>query len=120
MDPSVTFLALIVILCCLNIMPWIFLCVKRPDRSILDQLEASDSALAGLFQHLMSRVDAMQELGNSATENPLLSILEIFMKQRLNTENLLDRNEYGQFNATTQEDQDQTSTQDHDFFNGTR
>ena len=119
MDASVTFLALIVVLCCLNMVPWIFLCVKRPDRNILDQLEASDSALAGLFQHLLSRVDAVTDLAPSHDDNPIFAIIEMFLKQKMNNSNLIDRDESGQFNGTQNQTETQT-TLDSDFFNGTR
>ena len=116
MDTSV---AIIVVCGLLNLVPWLLLAYFRPDRSILHQLEESDSALAGIFQHVMGRIDEVSAPLNSANENPLMHIVQMFLEQRMNSTNLIDRDDSGRFNATQTQDKAQTRL-DEDFFERTR
>jgi hypothetical protein len=118
MDTSMLILALIVVFGCLNVLPWVFLCVNRPDRSIMEQLQDSDASLAMICQHLLDKVDSFSSPMASANENPLMTIISAFMEQRLNGANTISRDDQGQFNGT-QIEAETTQTRESDFFDGT-
>jgi len=99
-------LTLIIVFGCLNALPWIILCFNRPDRQISNQLTQSDQALAQIFSSLMERVDFLMEAAPEIPENPLMAIVEMFLKQKfegiggLNApESTISREDNGQFNG---------------------
>jgi hypothetical protein len=92
--------------------PWIFLAFRRPDKAVSQQIEVIDSALAHLVQVMLERLDELSDLGSSLAvpaENPLMSILQTILNNRLNDENVYERADNGTFtgqvidNGTTQE-----------------
>lgn len=92
--------------------PWIFLAFRRPDRAVSEQIDVIDSALAHLVQVMLERLDEISDLGSSLaapTENPLMSILQTILNNRLNDENIYERSNDGTFtgqvinSGTTQE-----------------
>lgn len=116
MNTEILMLVVLIVLGCLNALPWLVLLVKRPDNELLNQLQESDEALAGLFNHLLMKVDAMEDMGGGLNDNPLLNIAQMFLKHQFGDENLYGRSINGQFDGT--KEKGTQTTLDSDIFDG--
>jgi ABC-type phosphate transport system auxiliary subunit len=98
-----------VILVCglLNLIPWLLLAYFRPDREIEDKVETIDLGLATIAQALFVRLENLENLATSATENlpenPFASMLAQLFQQRIAGNDLYGRSDDGTFDGTTLE-----------------
>ena len=98
-----------VILVCglLNLIPWLLLAYFRPDREIEEKVETIDSGLATIAQALFVRLENLETIATSATENlpenPFASMLAQLFQQRIAGNDLYGRSDDGTFDGTTLE-----------------
>ena len=90
----------------LNVLPWIFLLIRRPDEEIYEKVVESDEALAKIAQYLIQKMDMLGELAGDLTAPPefdLGSLIGSLIQRNLNpqeNENVYGRNERGEFDGT--------------------
>lgn len=98
--------AVIICLSILNIFPWIFLLIRRPDDEIFEKISESDEALAKIAHYLIQKMDSMAEMAEdlrSPGEFDLGSIIGSMIQRNMglnNSENVYGRNERGEFDGT--------------------
>ena len=103
-------LALAAVLCLsiLNVLPWVFLMIRRPDNEISNQLVESDAALAQLIQIIMAKMESLEETAQDIGGNPgelnIGAIIGQILQSKMNPdgENDYRRNERGEFDGTPQ------------------
>ena len=54
--------AVIIGLSILNILPWIFLLIRRPDEEIYEKVVESDEALAKIAHYLIQKMDSLADM----------------------------------------------------------
>jgi hypothetical protein len=98
--------AVIIGLSILNIFPWIFLLIRRPDDEIFEKISESDEALAKIAHYLIQKMDSMAEMAGDL-RNPgefdLGSLISSMIQRNMglnNNENVYGRNERGEFDGT--------------------
>lgn len=90
----------------LNVLPWIYLLIRRPDEEIYEKVVESDEALAKIAQYLIQKMDMLGELAGDLTAPPefdLGSLIGSLIQRNLNpqeNENVYGRNERGEFDGT--------------------
>jgi len=98
-------LAIILVCGILNLIPWLLLAYYRPDQDIEDKVIAIDSGLASIAQSLFVRLENLENLATSATENlpenPFASMLAQLFQQRIAGNDLYGRSDDGTFDGTT-------------------
>ena len=98
-------LAIILICGILNLIPWLLLAYYRPDQEIEDKVIAIDSGLATIAQSLFVRLENLENLATSATENlpenPFASMLAQLFQQRIAGNDLYGRSDDGTFDGST-------------------
>lgn len=98
--------ATLICLSILNILPWIFLLIRRPDEEIYEKVVESDEALAKIAQYLIQKMDMLGEMAGDLAAPPefdLGSLIGSIIQRNLNSqenENVYGRNERGEFDGT--------------------
>jgi hypothetical protein len=96
-------IAIVLVCGLLNVIPWILLLYFRPDRSIFDQVERTDEALAIVAKALFERLESLEELagefGGFQEINPVQSLIAKFLEGRLAVNDVYERDVNGQFNG---------------------
>ena len=102
-----TIVATILVCGVLNVIPWLLLAYFRPDQEIEEKVGAIDSGLAVIAQALFERLENLENLASSATENlpenPFASMLAQLFQQRIAGNDLYGRSDDGTFDGTTLE-----------------
>lgn len=100
-------IAIILVCGLLNLIPWILLAYFRPDQDIDDKVMAIDEGLAMIAKALFERLENLETLASSATENlpqnPFAAMLAQMFQQRIAGSDLYGRSEDGTFDGTTYE-----------------
>ena len=100
-----TVVAIIAVCGLLNLIPWLLLAYFRPDQDIEDKVIAIDSGLASIAQSLFVRLENLENLATSATENlpenPFASMLAQLFQQRIAGNDLYGRSDDGTFDGST-------------------
>jgi hypothetical protein len=98
-------IAIVLVCGLLNVIPWVLLAYFRPDRSISDQVEQTDEALAIVAKAIFERLESLEELagafGSLNEVNPFQSLIAQFIESRLAGNDLYGRGANGQFNGTS-------------------
>ena len=109
-----TVVATILVCGVLNVIPWLLLAYFRPDQEIEGKVMDIDSGLATIAQALFVRLENLENLATSATENlpenPFASMLAQLFQQRIAGNDLYGRSEDGTFDGTTIEAEVRTKT----------
>jgi hypothetical protein len=98
--------SVIICLLILNVLPWIYLLIRRPDDEIFEKIVESDEALAKIAQYLIQKMDMLSELAGELTapqEFDLGSLIGSIIQRNFNPqldENVYGRNERGEFDGT--------------------
>ena len=83
--------AALICLSILNILPWIFLMIRRPDEEVIEIIAESDEALAKIVQFLAQKIDSIEELAldvaNPAQNFDLGSMIGQIITRNLNSQN---------------------------------
>ena len=97
-------IAIVLVCGLLNVIPWLLLLYFRPDRSIFDQVERTDEALAIVAKALFERLESLEELAGGFEGcqeiNPVQSLIAKFLEGRLAVNDVYERDVNGQFNGT--------------------
>lgn len=106
-------IAIILVCGLLNLIPWVLLAYFRPDQEIEGKVMEIDSGLATIAQALFVRLENLENLATSATENlpenPFASMLAQLFQQRIAGNDLYGRSDDGTFDGTTIEAEVSTS-----------
>jgi ABC-type phosphate transport system auxiliary subunit len=98
-------IAIVLVCGLLNVIPWVLLAYFRPDRSIFNQVEQTDEALAIVAKAIFERLESLEELAGAISglneANPLQSLIAQFIESRLAGNDLYGRGANGQFNGTS-------------------
>jgi ABC-type phosphate transport system auxiliary subunit len=109
-----TVVATILVCGVLNLIPWLLLAYFRPDQEIEGKVMDIDSGLATIAQALFVRLENLENLASSATENlpenPFASMLAQLFQQRIAGNDLYGRSDDGTFDGTTIEAEVRTET----------
>ena len=109
-----TVVATILVCGVLNVIPWLLLAYFRPDQEIEGKVMDIDSGLATIAQALFVRLENLENLATSATENlpenPFASMLAQLFQQRIAGNDLYGRSDDGTFDGTTIEAEVRTET----------
>ena len=90
----------------LNILPWIFLLIRRPDEEIYEKVVESDEALAKIAHYLIQKMDSLADIAGDLVapqEFDLGSLIGSMIQRNMglnNSENVYGRNERGEFDGT--------------------
>ena len=90
----------------LNILPWIFLLIRRPDEEIYEKVVESDEALAKIAHYLIQKMDSLADMAGDLVapqEFDLGSLIGSMIQRNMglnNSENVYGRNERGEFDGT--------------------
>jgi len=97
-------IAIVLICGILNVIPWLLLLYFRPDRSIFDQVERTDEALAIVAKALFERLESLEELAGGLEGfqeiNPVQALIAKFLEGRLAVNEVYGREPDGTFNGT--------------------
>ena len=100
-----TVVATILVCGVLNVIPWLLLAYYRPDQEIESKVMEIDSGLATIAQALFVRLENLENLATSATENlpenPFASMLAQLFQQRIAGTDLYGRSDDGTFDGST-------------------
>ena len=100
-----TVVATILVCGVLNVIPWLLLAYYRPDQELESKVLEIDSGLATIAQALFVRLENLENLATSATENlpenPFASMLAQLFQQRIAGNYLYGRSEDGTFDGST-------------------
>jgi len=100
-----TVVATVLVCGVLNVIPWLLLAYFRPDQEIEGKVMEIDSGLATIAQALFVRLENLENLASSATENlpenPFASMLAQLFQQRITGNDLYGRSDDGTFDGST-------------------
>jgi hypothetical protein len=100
-----TVVATILVCGVLNVIPWLLLAYYRPDQELEGKVLEIDSGLATIAQALFVRLENLENLATSATENlpenPFASMLAQIFQQRIAGTDLYGRSDDGTFDGST-------------------
>jgi len=98
-------IAIILVCGLLNLIPWLLLAYFRPDQEIEGKVMEIDTGLATIAQALFVRLENLENLATSATENlpenPFASMLAQLFQQRITGNDLYGRSDDGTFDGST-------------------
>ena len=103
-----TMFVTLVVMCALQVailaaFVYAWLELTHNSNEMTDKIELIDSTLAQLMQILFEKLEEIGTIGNGIPDNPLLSIVQAFLNQKMQGETGIDyiRDEHGRFDGTT-------------------